>query len=55
LGGGLFELRVKSRRIFYCFRPGKEIVLLHGFTKKTQKTPRGELSIGYKRMEELKT
>ncbi len=54
LGEGLFELRVKSRRIFYCFRPGKEIVLLHAFTKKTQKTPPGELSTGYRRMKELK-
>jgi phage-related protein len=54
LGGGLFELRVRSRRVFYCFLPGKVIVLLHGFTKKAQKTPPGELSIGYKRMEEVK-
>jgi phage-related protein len=54
LGEGLFELRMKSRRIFYCFLPGKIIVLLHGFTKKTQKTPPGQLAIGYKRMEEVK-
>jgi phage-related protein len=54
LGQGLFELRVRSRRIFYCFLPSRIIVLLHAFTKKTQKTPPGELDIGYKRMEELK-
>ena len=54
LGEGLFELRMKSRRIFYCFLPGKIIVVLHGFTKKTQKTPPGQLAIGYKRMEEVK-
>lgn len=53
LGKGLFELRVKARRILYCFLPGRIIVLLHGFTKKTQKTPAGDLAIGYKRKEEV--
>ena len=53
LGSGLFELRVKSARIFYCFKPGGVIVLLHGFTKKSQKTPRRELQIATTRMEEL--
>jgi phage-related protein len=54
LGQGLFELRVKSRRILYCFLPGRYIVLLHAFTKQTQKTPAGELAMGYKRMREVK-
>jgi phage-related protein len=53
LGSGLFELRVKSTRIFYCFKPGGVIVLLHGFTKKSQKTPRRELQIALTRMEEV--
>ena len=53
LGGGLFELRVKSTRIFYCFKPGGVIVLLHGFIKKSQKTPRRELQIAMTRMEEV--
>jgi len=53
LGSGLFELRVKASRIFYCFKPGGRIVLLHGFTKKSQKTPRGELQMALKRMEEV--
>jgi len=52
IGNGLFELRVKSIRIFYCFKPGGVIVLLHGFMKKSQKTPRRELEIALKRMEE---
>ena len=52
LGNGLFELRVKAFRIFYCFKPGGVIVLLHGFMKKSQKTPRRELEIALKRMEE---
>jgi len=29
-------------------------VLLHGFTKKTQKVPKRELDTAYKRFEELK-
>ena len=53
LGGGLFELRVKASRIFYCFKPGGVIVLLHGFIKKSQKTPRREMEIAQKRMEEV--
>jgi phage-related protein len=53
LGGGLFELRTKSSRIFYCFKPGGIIVLLHGFTKKSQKTPHRELQMALSRMKEL--
>jgi phage-related protein len=53
VGKGLFELRVKASRIFYCFKPGGVIVLLHGFMKKSQKTPRRELEIAQKRMEEV--
>ena len=53
LGGGLFELRAKASRIFYCFKSGGRIVLLHGFTKKNQKTPRRELQLALKRMEEV--
>ena len=53
LGGGLFELRVKASRIFYCFKPGGVIVLLHGFIKKGQKTPRREMEMAQKRMEEV--
>ncbi len=54
LGRGLFELRTRSRRILYCFKPGNVIVLLHGFTKKTQKTPQREMDVALKRMEEVK-
>lgn len=53
LGNGLFELRAKSARIFYCFRPGGVIVLLHGFTKKSQKTPSREMETAIKRMQEV--
>jgi len=43
----LWELRVKSAsdisRIFYFVHVGKNIVLLHGFVKKTQRTPNREI------------
>lgn len=44
---GLFELRIKFAsdisRIFYFTYSRKTYVLLHGFTKKTEKTPQREL------------
>jgi len=43
--GNLFELRMRGHqevRIFYCFHKGT-ICLLHGFIKKSQKTPGKEL------------
>lgn len=44
---GLYEVRVKSGstifRIFCFFDKGKLVVLLHGFQKKTEKTPSKEL------------
>lgn len=53
LGDGLFELRARSNRIFYCFRPGAIIVLLHGFHKKTRKTPKKEIDVARRRMREV--
>lgn len=53
LGEGLFELRVKSYRIFFCFKPGNRIVLLHAFAKKSQSTPRREMELARKRMQEV--
>ena len=57
LEGKLWELREESRtdiyRVLYCFVSGRRIVLLHGFQKKTQKTPRGEIAIARRRLEQL--
>ena len=45
---GLFELRVKVGsniiRIFCCFDDGNLVILLNGFQKKTNKTPRQEIN-----------
>jgi phage-related protein len=52
------ELRVKlasdNTRIFYVARFGRRMVLLHGFVKKSQKTPRQELEIAQRRYESLR-
>lgn len=59
MGDGLFELRPKGRegiaRVFYCMLIEKKIVLLHGFIKKTQKTPPNELKKAIRRMKEVKS
>ena len=58
MGDGLFELRLKAvegiARVFYCTLIGKRIVILHQFTKKTQKTPPRELALSRRRMKEVK-
>jgi phage-related protein len=58
MGHGLFELRIKAAegiaRVFYCTLVGKRIVMIHKFTKKSEKTPRKELEIARRRMEQVK-
>jgi phage-related protein len=57
-GGGLFELRLKSAegiaRVFFCTMVKQEIIMLHSFIKKTQKTPLKEIKLAKQRMKELK-
>jgi len=52
LGNGLYEVRTnlnrKIARVFFCVHEEK-MMLLHGFIKKTQKTPQKELDIALKR------
>lgn len=58
LGNSLFEIRVKAQegiaRMFYCTQVENEIIILHAFIKKTQKTPQKELLIARKRLNEVK-
>jgi phage-related protein len=58
LGKGLFELRCKGAegigRAFYCTMVGREIVILHGFIKKTPQTPEDDLRIARKRLKEVR-
>lgn len=51
----LFELRIRGSqevRIFYTFHK-KFIVLLHGFVKKSEKTPRKEIRIAINKLQDL--
>jgi phage-related protein len=58
MGGGLFEIRAKGKegigRSLFCTVKGREIVILHSFIKKTQKTPKNELEMARKRLKELR-
>ena len=58
LGGGLWEVRSdltsnRIARVLFCFSEGR-LIALHGFIKKTQKTPDAELELARKRMREFK-
>lgn len=57
MGGGLYEVRsdLPSRtiaRVLFIVHGG-EIVLLHGFIKKTRKTPDAELKLAAKRRKDV--
>jgi phage-related protein len=53
---GLYEIRVEFEsniyRIFCCFDRGNLVVLLNGFQKKSQKTPKSEIDKALKIKEE---
>lgn len=57
-GNGLYEVRTSLRgdiaRVLFCIVESK-MVLLHGFVKKTQKTPDAELRIARIRQKEVKS
>jgi phage-related protein len=58
MGGGLWEVRSdlhdgRIARVLFCFHDDT-IVLLHGFEKKTQKTPSKDLQIARDRMAQVK-
>jgi phage-related protein len=57
MGGGLWEARSnisdgRIARVLFCIVDGA-MILLHGFIKKTQKTPTSDLELARKRMKEL--
>ena len=57
MGRGLFELRLQATegigRVLYCTVPGRRVVMLHQFIKKTRKTPAREIAIARRRMKEF--
>jgi len=51
--GKLWELRTTGHtqhRVLYFAASGRRLVLLHAFSKKTQKTPRSDIEIALRRM-----
>ena len=57
MGKGLFEIRAKGKegigRSLFCTVKGREVIILHSFIKKTQKTPKKDLDLARKRMRDL--
>jgi len=57
LGMGVWEVRShltqgRIARVLFCIAEGR-MVLLHGFIKKTRKTPQGDLNLALKRKREI--
>jgi phage-related protein len=56
LGDGLYEVRTqvikRAYRVLFCIA-GSTMVLLHGFQKKTQKTPRAAIDLARSRQQEV--
>jgi phage-related protein len=57
LGSGLWEVRSQLKqgriaRVLFCAAK-ERMVLLHGFIKKTQKPPQGDLELARQRMKEI--
>jgi phage-related protein len=57
LGGGLWEVRSRLAdriaRVIFCVEE-QAMMLLHGFMKKTQKTPKHDLDLARKRLNQLR-
>ena len=53
---GLYEIRIEFEsniyRIFCCFDKGNLVVLFNGFQKKSQKTPKKEITLALKLKDE---
>ncbi len=56
ISGSLRELRTQlgkmHLRILYCSTPRRKFLLLHGFVKRTPRTPRSAINLAIRRMEE---
>lgn len=59
LDGKLWEMRMQGKdgiaRAIYFTTTGRRVMVLHVFTKKTQKTPRAALLMANRRKEELES
>ena len=57
MGSGLFEVRARGKegigRALFCSLPGRELIVLNTFIKKSRKTPQKELELARNRMREV--
>lgn len=57
--GKLWEMRMKGQdnigRALYVALQGRRVVILHGFIKKTQETPRRAIELAYQRLQDIET
>ena len=57
MGGGIWEVRIRLEnriaRVLFVLE-GSTMVLLHGFTKKTQATPQADLDLAKDRLKQLR-
>jgi phage-related protein len=57
LEGAVWEMRMKGRdgiaRAAYVTAAERRVVVVHGFVKKTQKTPRHEIEMALRRAKEV--
>jgi phage-related protein len=58
IGPGVKEIRIRNKdgafRTMYVLESAKNIVVLHAFEKKTQKTPKKDLDLAKSRFKEMK-
>jgi phage-related protein len=52
LRGKIFDLRPDNNRILFFYQNGNEYILLHGFTKTSNKTPKREIDKAEKEMKD---
>ncbi len=48
--GDLWELRAGAGRLFYFLYIGRRFIVLHGYRKKSRKTPKKEIATAKRRM-----
>ena len=59
LGNGLWEVRsslpnrTEARLIFFQHKPSSNLVIIHAFIKKSQKTPKSDLDLALRRKREI--
>lgn len=54
-GEHFFELKSSAQRILWRWGPRGGIILMHGFTKESQKTPKREIRVGRERFHILES